>query len=190
MESQLLGSRFASGVLVAAAALGRECGSSRGPERARAARRVEAALVDLSRVFYYAAQGRASTVGEELGFAELYLRLQSLRFEERLGFRVSAAPAGAGLPLARLSLFVPLELAVAAGLESRAGPAYIAVEAEARRGGARLRVLLGRSAAGPLEIVGAARAGPPRRRKPVLDSPTRPARLIVTCASRLGSPSS
>lgn len=161
----LLGSRFASGVLVALASLGRSCACAPRPadhrvERSDDAKRLETALVDLSRVFYYA-EGRSPFVPlrEELGFAELYLGLQALRFDARLGYRVSATDDDAlEWPVRRLSLFPILERAISDGLELSTGPAFVAVEIlRCRRGSRMVRVTRGVSGSGPLERVGAFR---------------------------------
>ena len=167
---ELLGSRFASGVLVALAAFDRELlsrGGARSPEG-----RLESALVELSRVFYYAeSPGRRAPVREELDFAKRYLGLQSLRFGDRLRYRVSAEEGTAGLSVPRFALFPLLERAVGESIESSEGMAFIAVEAVRKAGGvSELRVSLSASAEAPGETLGVICA---RRPRPVPAS-TRP----------------
>jgi hypothetical protein len=143
--ADFLGSRFVSGTFVALVAELR-AGEGRARRTARRAA-LEAALVDLSRIFYYAAGAAPEApLRDELSFAEGYLRLQSLRFGGRLEYRVSADPGLLSLPVRRLSSFPRLERAAAEALELSAGPAFIAVEAVAGPGGsAALSVRAGRS---------------------------------------------
>jgi hypothetical protein len=91
-----------SGVLVAIAALGRSRGAACSDERDDRPDRFESALVDLSRIFYYA-EGR--------------VRYAALRDE----LRVAADERALDLAVPRLSLFRSLERAVASGPSSR-GP--------------------------------------------------------------------
>jgi sensor histidine kinase YesM len=165
---ELLGSRFASGVLVALAAFGRELPSRGSPPFGRARNRegrLESALVDLSRVFYYAeGPDPIAPLREELDFAERYLLLQSLRFDDRLRYRVSSESGIEELPVSRFALFSLLERAVAESLESSEGQAFIEVEATRKTDGMlELRVSRSVSAGGPRETLGVIRAPRPTR---------------------------
>ena len=154
-EPGLLGSRFVSGVLVAIAALGRSRGAACSNERDDRPARFESALVDLSRIFYYA-EGRVryAALRDELRFVERYLGLQALRFEDRLTYRVAADERALDLAVPRLSLFRSLERAVADALELSTGPAFIAVEAVQPAGcGLALHVARGPSSRGPMKEV-------------------------------------
>jgi len=145
---------------VAIAALGRA-----GAAGGRAPALLDAALADLSRVFYHAADPRPrASVRDELAFAERYLRLQALRFDDRLAYRIDAAEGCLGREVPRLALFPLLERAVAESLELSEGPAFIEVRASGdSRGGCSLGVARGRSQGGPLVEVGSLRA---RRTRP------------------------
>jgi len=135
---ELLGSRFVSGVLVAAIARIRAAAAFGLEERDR----LESALIDLSRVFYYAEDpDRLVALDDELGFAERYLRLQALRFEDRLEYSVRAEPGLEGRLIPRLSTMPLLERATAAALELAEGRVEVSVAAERRpRGRIALRV--------------------------------------------------
>ena len=155
----LLGSRFISGTLVAIAALGRSLGTARSGPRAEGFARLESALADLSRIFYYAeGRGEAATLREELDFVELYLRLQAFRFGDRLGYRIAADDGTLGRGFSRLASFGPLELAVADALEWSSGKAFIAVDVvPLENGDLELRISRGLSSEGPMENVRAIR---------------------------------
>jgi hypothetical protein len=161
----LLGSRFISGTLVAIAALGRSLGTARFGKRADEFARLESALIDLSRIFYYAEEGaKVATLRDELGFADRYLRLQALRFDGRLSYRVAAEEGTLDFYVPRLASFGPLERAVADALERSTGSAFIAVETVSPKGGEpELRIARGSSSAGPLEEVREPRVAKRRR---------------------------
>jgi Histidine kinase len=156
---RLLGSRFISGTLVAVAAFCRSLGTTRSERRADEFARLESALVDLSRIFYYAeGRGETATLRDELGFAERYLRLQAFRFGDRLSYRVAADEGILDRAVPRLASFGPLELVVADALELSVGKAFIAVEAlPLSHGGLELRIARGRSSGAPIEDVRAVR---------------------------------
>lgn len=127
---RLLGSRFISGVFVALIAEARAFSGGGGASARAAGARLEAALLDLSRIFYYAeGPGDRAPLREEMEFAERYLRLQSMRFDGRLEYGVSAEPGLPELLAPRLASFPVLERAVAEDLECSAGAAFIAVQA-------------------------------------------------------------
>lgn len=135
--AELLRSRFVSGVFVALIARLR---SDEGSSPAGKAG-IESGLVGLSRLFYYAeGPGREARLEEELAFAELYLRLQALRYEGRLDYRVSTEPGLELRRVPRLATLAGLELASARLLELSANSAFISVTA---RRGAFGRVELG-----------------------------------------------
>jgi hypothetical protein len=148
----LLGSRFISGTLVAIAALCRSLGTTRSGKRAGEFARLESALIDLSRIFYYAeGRGEDATLRDELGFAERYLGLQAFRFEDRLSYRIAANEGILDRAVPRLASFGPLELAVAEALECSGENAFIAVEAlPLGDGDLELRIARGRSSGDPI----------------------------------------
>jgi hypothetical protein len=165
----LLGSRFVSGLLVALVAEIRAAGRGAKTRGASEGRRLEEALVDLSRVFYYAeGPGRLASLGDELVFDERYLRLQALRFGGRLEYRIKSEPGLAETSLPRLATFPSLERAVAESLEASAGAAFIAVEASRGPDGLpALRVARGRSPSAPAEEIRLGRGARPAGAIPV-----------------------
>jgi hypothetical protein len=152
----LLSSRFVSGVLVSIFALSRSLRAADSGKKSGNYARLEAAIIDLSRVFYYAeGKGHSATLGEELGFAEQYLRLQALRFEGRLTYRIIVDKQAIACAIPRLVLFDYLERAVAESLELSTENAFILVETSSLENGKlRLKVARGLDSLGPLLEVG------------------------------------
>jgi Predicted signal transduction protein with a C-terminal ATPase domain len=76
--------------------------------------RFETTLSDLSRLFYYfEAEAETLRLADELDLVERYLRLQSLRFEERLRYSIDVDSALLDTAIRRSSLLCSVDRAVA-----------------------------------------------------------------------------
>ncbi len=104
--------------------------------------RAELLLEDLAELFRRALMDPAATVtlAEECDLARRYLRMEQIRFGDRMQVEWALDPAAAGALLPPLLLQPLVENAVIYGVESHAGPARLRVESERRGQSVILRI--------------------------------------------------
>jgi signal transduction histidine kinase len=86
-------------------------------------------------------RSQSSTLGREFELAEHYLALMSIRFGERLGYRLACPPALASLPMPPLLLMTLVENAVRHGVEPKPGRVDVELQASHRDGVLRIAVV-------------------------------------------------
>src|SRR5262249_36999717 len=93
-----------------------------------------AELGDLLRAVLHGDGSHEATVHEELELARRYLRLEELRFHDRLQARISIAPEALAARVPRLVLQPLVENAVRHGVEAAPGPVRIDLRASVADG--------------------------------------------------------
>lgn len=91
---------------------------------------LEESIVALSRMFRYTCEkdsGGIRTVGDEFGFLECYLKLQKLRYDERLIYSIEMDPRTADYKIPKLILQPIVENAIVHGLEPSDDPVTIQI---------------------------------------------------------------
>ncbi len=93
-----------------------------GLNRIGAVKDLESAILSLKDMLRYTQDSRTwSTIKEEFGFVETYCKLQKLRFEERLSYKLNMDPEISNVLIPRLLLQPIVENAVIHGLEIKPG---------------------------------------------------------------------
>ena len=92
-------------------------------------------------------RSQASTLGREFDLAGHYLALMAIRFGERLQYRVDCPAGLADMPVPPLLLMTLVENAVKHGVERKAGPVSVTLDAQAA--GAAVTITVGDDGAGP-----------------------------------------
>lgn len=93
-----------------------------GLNRIGAVKDLESAILSLKEMLRYTQDSRTwSTIKEEFGFVETYCKLQKLRFEERLSYKLNMDPEISNVLIPRLLLQPLVENAVIHGLELKQG---------------------------------------------------------------------
>jgi len=86
-------------------------------------------------------RSQSSTLGREFELAEHYLALMSIRFGERLGYRLACPPALVSLPMPPLLLMTLVENAVRHGVEPKPGRVDVELRASHQNGLLRIEVV-------------------------------------------------
>ena len=89
---------------------------------------LEDSIIQLTELFRYTCENeQMSTIGKELEFVDQYLKLQQLRFDDRLKFSIDAEPSIHTIPLPRLLIQPLVENAVIHGMEPFDTPFSLAI---------------------------------------------------------------